>query len=256
MTRPTPPDTSARARPARRRPRNPARALRLREGTLDSYHDLAPFHYIANPPGPVELVLVAEDRTGARRDDRLAGVLTLSRPVLNGPWRAVAWPDLAGPDHARDLNASLRTISRLIVEPRWRGMGVGTALVRAALRWCTGRGIGRVEALASMGPVSPVFERAGMRRVTFPCARREARLRATLARLDLMPWDLIDARRVWRDRATGETVERAVRRWANDSRATRAGASDPLGAVCVRAARALCGRAGAYVWEGRARDAG
>ncbi len=71
-------------------------------------------------------------------EQQLAGVLVVSMPTLNGRWRHAAWPDVdwaAGgrTAAARRLNLRVRTISRVIVEPRCRGMGVATKLVRSYL---------------------------------------------------------------------------------------------------------------------------
>jgi len=58
------------------------------------------------------------------------------------------------------LNACVRRISRVIVEPRYRGLGLGAMLVRDTLGQV---GAAMVEATAVMGAVHPFFERAGMR---------------------------------------------------------------------------------------------
>lgn len=66
-----------------------------------------------------------------------AGVLLLSLPVLNARWRAVAWPvlfaDIGKREAARRANAHVRTISRVVVDPRFRGRGIGSALVRRVI---------------------------------------------------------------------------------------------------------------------------
>jgi GNAT superfamily N-acetyltransferase len=61
----------------------------------------------------------------------------------------------------RFLNRNLRTISRLIVHPQFRGLGIGSALVRRICCDCDTRW---VEAIARMGEVCSCFERGGMER--------------------------------------------------------------------------------------------
>ncbi|MEO6436540.1 MAG: GNAT family N-acetyltransferase, partial [Tepidisphaeraceae bacterium] len=57
---------------------------------------------------------------------------------------------------------NVRAISRVIVHPQFRGLGVASGLVRRVLLDCPTR---YVEATAAMGEVHPFFEKGGMRRV-------------------------------------------------------------------------------------------
>jgi len=62
----------------------------------------------------------------------------------------------------RALNAQLVTLSRVVVHPTYRGIGVATRFVR---RSCELSGWPWVEALAQMGHINPFFEKAGFVRV-------------------------------------------------------------------------------------------
>jgi ABC-type ATPase with predicted acetyltransferase domain len=62
-------------------------------------------------------------------------------------------------------NANVRTLSRVIVHPQFRSIGLASLLVREV---CRGAETRYVEALAVMGRVHPFFERGGMRRVAVP----------------------------------------------------------------------------------------
>jgi len=177
---------------------------------------LGRFHYRAAEPATCETAL------GAFEGGRVVGLLCVSRPTLNGPWRGVAWPEAFGvacgrEERAPRLNALVRTISRVIVEPRWRGVGVARSLVEAYLREPR---TPLTEALASMGRACPFFERAGMRRVEAPESRRSKRLRAALREAGIEPWRLLQLRFAERALARRDVAE-ALRAWANDSRATR-----------------------------------
>jgi ABC-type ATPase with predicted acetyltransferase domain len=69
---------------------------------------------------------------------------------------------LAYRERLRWANENVRTISRVIVHPQFRGIGVAAEVVRCVLEGCPTRW---VEAVAAMGKVHPFFERAGMTRV-------------------------------------------------------------------------------------------
>ena len=73
--------------------------------------------------------------------------------------------NLAGKSYGEQLrfaNANLRTISRVIVHPQFRALGLSTQLIRCLCAHCPTR---YVEASAMMGRAHPLFERAGMTRV-------------------------------------------------------------------------------------------
>ncbi|HYE01768.1 MAG TPA: GNAT family N-acetyltransferase [Phycisphaerales bacterium] len=154
----------------------------LEPGTRADYAALARFHYRAGAPATmVGVVRAVEPGRG-----ELAGVLVVSMPTLNGPWRELAWPGrYAGPDRRRGLrrlNAEVRTISRVVVEPRYRGLGLGRRLVEAYLRRPL---TAATEAVAAMGGACPFFARAGMREyevgpggARVPAVRRPGGVRA------------------------------------------------------------------------------
>ena len=182
-------------------------------GTKGDYEGLARWHYRAGRPIAVTRVLVARYREKCRvssvefRDQhlkletgnskletgnsKLIGVLVETRPVLNCRLRNVALGGryVGGNKRglARRLNREVTTIARVIVEPRFRGIGVAEALVRRAL--ATAR-TPYVEALASMGRVQRFFEHAGMARFDRPMPAESVRLLAALARENLVPGDL------------------------------------------------------------------
>ena len=65
-------------------------------------------------------------------------------------------------DRLAFANANVRTISRVVVHPQFRSLGLASELVRALIAACPTR---YVEASAVMARVHPFFEAAGMRRV-------------------------------------------------------------------------------------------
>ncbi len=153
----------------------------VERGTLADYHELAHFHYIAGAPAAHKRVYVirptalSHQGRGANNiaqllQPRVAAVLVISPPLrcVRARNRATAGR-YAGRDIAASLallNAEVESISRVIVHPMYRGLGLAVKLVRYALAhaqrpW--------MEALAVMGHVNPFFEHAGMT----PCASDE-----------------------------------------------------------------------------------
>jgi hypothetical protein len=205
------------------------------------YEALAHHHYAAGAPGPVARILRAIDATGA-----LAGVLVVSMPALNARWRRLAWPGrYEDPDRrarARRINAELRVISRVIVDPRFRGCAVATSLVRAYLRDPL---TPATEAVAAMGRICPLFERAGMRPIRMAQRPQDGRLARALVARSARAEQLADPRQAGALLADPE-LQRELRMWANASRATRALVEAPWEVVARHAARALLAEPVAY----------
>ena len=200
----------------------------IRRGGIEDYRRLAHFHYAPGHPATRAGVWVVTYRGGSegrneyckmqignckfsiegvrgrrRRVSRVVAVAVLSYPTaaLRARERALG---LGGPRYGRKLawaNRNLRTISRVIVHPQFRGLGLAGRLVRRALRDAPVR---YVEAVAAMGEVHPLFERAGMRRIE-PAGEGEA------------AYFIFDRREARRKRARG----RAARRKRARGRGTR-----------------------------------
>jgi len=143
-----------------------SQAIAIEQGTLEDYQQLEYLHYRSGKPATIVQTLRAMREVPRHIDPTcrmLAGVLLISMPMLNGVWRKRAWAGhLVTRDKATNaarLNAQVRMISRVIVEPRSRGLGIATKLVRAYLDDPITPGS---EAYAAMGSVCPFFERAGM----------------------------------------------------------------------------------------------
>jgi hypothetical protein len=228
--------------------------IRIETGERADYEALAPWHYRAGPPATLVRVLraVSAAASGGRGRERpcVLGVLTVSMPTLNSAHRRLAWPGrFDTPDrrlNARRLREEVRTISRVIVDPRVRGVGLAHRLVRAYLeRPLTPA----TEALAAMGGASRFFARAGMTEYTLVPSAHAQRLADALHHARVNPLELLARRAeilLFDARAHASFLEREIRAWANASRATRRHRGDPLPSLARRAALALAGRARAY----------
>jgi len=136
---------------------------------IGDYDALGRFHYVAGRPAAHKRVWVvraaALPPAGGGRAGRpeIAAVLVISPPARNCQGRNAALPGryTAGGRRAalRRLNREIECISRVVVHPMYRGLGLGTALVRHALATAD---TPLVEALAAMGRIHPLFEKAGM----------------------------------------------------------------------------------------------
>lgn len=191
----------------------------IERGHADDYAALARYHYRAGRPArPVHILRARDADTGSA-----VGVLTISMPTLNATWRQLAWPQtfasLSAKQNAEAVNRHLRTISRLIVEPRYRALGIARRLVRAYLDEPLTR---YTEALAAMGHCCPVFERAGMREVAAPRSQRDLAFGAVLTMFNLHPSALVEVSRAASCLHASPALRAAVREWAMASKGTRA----------------------------------
>jgi hypothetical protein len=134
--------------------------LQIVPGSLGDYRRLARFHYCGSNPGPTSAIFVL-----GRADSKIpVGVIVYSNAPVVLELRNIATGQIfAGLDRSTQLeliNTNIRRISRVIVEPRFRGLGLASQLVRETMPLVN---VPIVEAVAVMGWINPFFERAGMK---------------------------------------------------------------------------------------------
>ena len=108
----------------------------IERGVIGDYHFLEGFHYRESRPANFVRIFTAYglggncvDRYLGRTERReVVGVLVESMPTMRNKMRDVAlknrYSDLGlGGNQIRLINAEFRNISRVIVHPRWRGLG-------------------------------------------------------------------------------------------------------------------------------------
>ena len=95
---------------------------------------------------------------------RVVAVAVLSYPTIRSTprERTLGLRDAAPRERAAYVNAHVRTVSRVVVHPQFRGLGLASELVRKLIDVCPRR---YVEAAAVMAHVHPFFAAAGMRKV-------------------------------------------------------------------------------------------
>lgn len=245
------PDAVVDAASGMSRPAREARGqlVRVEGGTMDDYRRLAHLHYRTGAPASVVRVLRGVREVPRHIDpagELLAGVLCVSMPTLNGAWRDRAWAGFFSTGDkrrdARRLNTHLRTISRVIVDPRSRGMGVATALVRSYLRDPITRG---TESRAAMGCVCPFFERAGMAGYDLPPDLTDTRLLDALGHMGIAPAQLAGTRLL-----AGSLLARELTTWGKRRKLLPAGCNslDEVQRLTPTAACRLCSRPRAYAY--------
>ncbi len=142
--------------------------LILSRGTSGDYRELECFHYLTKRPATWAAVwsirYLPRNCPTPESNSRLAAVGVLSYPVPScRPRERVL--DRLNFTRAQNLafaNQQVRTISRVVVHPQFRSLGLSTILVQCLCDNCDTR---YVEAIAMMARAHPFFDRAGMTRI-------------------------------------------------------------------------------------------
>jgi len=127
--------------------------IAVREASREDYHRLSHLHY-RDSRVPIPVKIFALERMG-----ELIGVIAYCYPPINaaGRRKAVGYvPKL------KELNRDWAIISRVVIHPKYRTMGLGARLVRETLPLCDRR---HVELIAVMAQYNPFAEHAGMKQV-------------------------------------------------------------------------------------------
>jgi len=91
------------------------------------------------------------------------------------------------------LNKNIRCISRVIIEPRFRGLGLAKKLVKETM---TKMDVAIIEAMAVMGLVNPFFKKAGMAEYTAPDCPRNVKLETAFNMVGICENDIVDTKMV------------------------------------------------------------
>jgi len=169
--------------------------LQIVPGRLDDYKWLSRYHYLGGHPGPASAIFVLNQPGGKTP----VGVIVYSTSPAVLELRNIATDHIfAGLDRSTQLaliNANIRRISRVIVEPRFRGLGLASRLVRETMPLVN---VPIVEALAVMGWVNPFFERAGMKAYKAQPSAASVQFIEALSIIGIEQAELIDPERVQR----------------------------------------------------------
>jgi len=138
--------------------------LEIVPGDLADYKHLACYHYRGDAPGGVKAVFTIRPRAPIGSfHKKPAGVIVYSMPVPRAELRNVAtgniFKDLDRQTQLALINRNIRCISRVVIEPRFRGIGLATRLVRETMPQMD---VPIIEAVGVMPLVNPFLEHAGM----------------------------------------------------------------------------------------------
>ena len=127
--------------------------MRVEEGTREDYKKLAGFHYRDSRLFAYQKVFVL------KRGEETAGVIVYGSPPIAVSGRRKAFGRNLS---IREINRDLTRISRVVVHPKYRTIGLGVKIVAETLPLA---GKPYVETIAVMAKYNPFFEKAGMTKI-------------------------------------------------------------------------------------------
>lgn len=154
--------------------------LKLEEGTMDDYRVLSRFHYRDTKVTAPSRIFTYKNPAG-----EVVGVIVYMYPFLSlaGRNKVTNRYKAVSSEVAKQLNEEVTMISRVVLHPKYRGIGLGAKLIRETMP-LTGKRY--VEALTVMGRFNPFNEKGGLRRVEYDSKDKYKTLRQ---RLQLLGWD-------------------------------------------------------------------
>lgn len=127
------------------------RQMSIVQGTATDYKALCEFHYRAHRTPPTRKIFTL------KRKDELCGVIVYSYPPPMCFGRKQVWKG-----DIKQLQKEVSVVSRVIIHPKYRSIGLGEKLVRDTLPSAE---TPYVEAVAVMAKYNPFFEKAGMQKI-------------------------------------------------------------------------------------------
>jgi hypothetical protein len=165
--------------------------ITLEKGGRADYEALAHYHYRGGKLGPYVAIFKLTYKRFGR--DIVAGVIVYTMPSMGLELRNLAFGDFfSGLDRRTRLsliNKNIRCISRVIIEPRFRSLGLAVKLVKETL---SNLNVPVIEALAVMGHINPFFEKAGMTAYKAPIPERCIFLAEAFYSVGVEDYELVD----------------------------------------------------------------
>jgi len=137
------------------------REMRIEEGTTEDWRKLAHFHYRSHKVAGIRKIFRLV------RGDEVCGVIVYCYPPPTAFGRRLVLPKMT----MKELNEKLSIISRVVVHPKYRTIGLGTKLVKETLPLV---GTPYVEMPAVMAKYNPFAEKAGMQKIAEQPPPKEA----------------------------------------------------------------------------------
>ncbi|MBI2184291.1 MAG: hypothetical protein HYU39_04945 [Thaumarchaeota archaeon] len=143
----------------------------IREGTKEEFQHLESFHYRGGLPAFTKKIYVAELR------GEIIGGIIYSSPHLALTGRHLALPEYKirpMKERLKKLNTDFLRISRVVILPKFRSIGLGVMLVKETVKKVH---VPYVETLAVMAKYNPFFEKAGFRKIYDPLQEQSTLVR-------------------------------------------------------------------------------
>jgi hypothetical protein len=168
--------------------------LEIAPGAMSDYGPLAAYHYRDGRPAVVKAVYtIKPKRSLGTLGQKPAGVIVYAMPSPRIELRTIATGGIfRGFDRQTELellNRHVRCIARVIVEPRFRGIGLAVRLVRETMPMLE---VPIIEALGVMPLVNPFLERAGMKSLAPRVPVEHVELLEAFSAVGMEEGDLID----------------------------------------------------------------
>jgi len=168
--------------------------LKIAPACPADYKHLGRFHYRSGRLGPCAgMYKLIDTHPRGSSLEPVVGIIIYSMPTAAVELRNVAtcglFSSLSRTSSLELINNNVRTISRVVIEPRYRGLGLAHRLVRETM------GLMKkpyIEALAVMGKVNPFFEKAGMIKYIGTEPARSVRLKQALSVIGIEESNLVD----------------------------------------------------------------
>jgi len=135
--------------------------MQIKEGTTQDWRKLAGFHYRSHKIAAPRKIFCL------KRGEELCGVIVYNYPPPTCFGRRLVLPKMP----MKELNKKLSIITRVVVHPKYRTIGLGTKLVKETLPLA---GTEYVEMPAVMAKYNPFAEKAGIQKIAQQPPPREA----------------------------------------------------------------------------------
>lgn len=137
------------------KPKSPSRFSLIKEmqiepATKQDYDALKQFHYLHGSPP-------TSHRYKITHNGRPIGVILYGPSFLGSHYRSERFPEYKM--NPQKINAEILRITRIIIHPKYRGVGLAQELIRLTMPLVNKR---IIETIAAMAQYNPFFEKAGM----------------------------------------------------------------------------------------------
>jgi hypothetical protein len=189
------------------------RKIEIVKGDVSDYEKLSHYHYRNGKLSPFKAIYAL------RNSQETIGVIVYTMPNPSLELRNAATNNFFKGHSRRTslalVNKNVRTISRVIIEPRFRSLGLAVKLVRETMPLMN---VSIVEAMAVMGHVNPFFEKAGMKAYKCPMPFNCVQMKEALSLVgieDEMLFDAVAAQRRIEGLSAGKShfLEKQIKRF-------------------------------------------